>query len=668
VASVEFLGVAFDADGTYSNFAESNGSVVEPEPPQEPEEPEQPEQPTGELALGDIVAPAPATVSKNAAGEQTVTYSASAGWSTYDIAVTNYDAKYIYFVAEFTPSADTAICFAINGEIDWAIGHKVYVGGEKATETFMVSEYNLPANFTVSMYIDASVEVTAEKSVVFHSIAFKAPESNEMAFGDIVAPAPATATKNAEGEQVVTYSASAGWDTYTVAVTNYDSKNTVFEAVFTASAEVTICFEINGKIDWSLGHKLYPAGSENKQLIDVSTYELPKNFTIGMYIDAEAEVTAEKSIVFHSIAFTEPEPEPEGMYFVEPIASAMQCVANANGGYDLTWTHNGVDYSAVNVGVKNFDVTYDILVVRMNASAGQSIGIYLTYMKEVDGEVVPVDMAVRTHWSTESVITKDGEQEFVFFMERFGIKGAVISAVKLYFDAPTGAYTPLEGEQTATLNEIIFVKASEQSFGELNITAPAVEKDYNGEAVVVEASASADVELLVEYEIIDAEGKASWTTSAPSQAGVYNVKVTFVGSLAYAYQTVTSTLTINKVQAVLAEGDLTFDAETRVVTVAEGVIAYTNADFVEGFEVLDGAVVGYGTVIYYKRAADENHEESEVASLTCNRPTQPEPEPEPEPGPGEEPEPSVNCGATAGVASAFAALIGIGYVFSRKRK
>ncbi len=687
--NMELYGLAFDIDGTFSNWATpvGGGEVVDPTPDPDPEVP------AGELTLGEIVAPDVATVSKNAEGEQVVTYSASAGWSTFDIDVKNYSADLTVFKAEFTPSTDTTICFAFGeNNIDWSISHKLYAGGQKAVQEIDLTQFTLGAEFTLMMYIDAEVTVEAEKSVTFHSFEFINPtigggdveedDDGTFAMGEIVAPVVATVTKNAEGEQVVTYSESAGWSTFNIDVKNYDITNTIFKVEFTPSSDTTVCFAFGkDNIDWSIGHRLYAGGQKAVQEIDLTQFTMSEDFTLMFYLDAEVTVEAEKSVTFHSFEFKTPDPEPVGMHFAEPKFDALNGTAMAEGGYEITWTNDGSElWRKASFAVKNFDTDYDVLVVKMYALEGTNLGIYLNY-NLVSGEtVIATEEELRNHWQAEGLVTATGEIEMVFLLKAYDLVGVQVTGFAIYLDNPTGNYTQVEGARNAKIISYEFKKASEIDFEELSITANAKVADYTGEPIAVEATASANVTLKVEYEVLDTDGKMTWTTSAPSKAGTYNVRAVFMGSLTYDYTVATTTLTINKVQATVSEDEISINADTREITIPDGIVVSSDPDFTEGYEILNGDVIAYGQVLYIKRPADDNHFESAVVSMTFTRPTTPEsstpdssttqpgtsetPAPTPDPAPQDK-----GCMSSMAVgAELMIALFGAVVMFVRKRR
>ena len=441
----------------------------------------------------------------------------------------------------------------------------------------------------------------------------------------------ATSIINDKGEQTITYSSSPLYKTFDIQVKEYDFANTILEIIFEASAETTVCIQINNKIDWSLGgHKAYPGERTSKIQIDLTSYdyELTSDFIISIFIDATSTVESEKSITFKSIKFKTPDPEPEGMYISEPTASEMSCVENALG-WEAKWDFGG--WANVNFPVKKYETDYDILIIKMLGIKGMNLGVRIVWLEEINGEMVENSYDIRNHWYEEGIITITGNMELVFFLEEFGLQGKNITNVILYFDPPTENYTPNAGEQNTMIYSVDFYKSSEQTFDELTITANPMTVDYSGEPINFVATSNHDVGLIIEYSV-----NGSWTKQAPTKAGTYSIRVIYHGSLLYKYQTVTSTLTINKVKASIDESYITIDKTTGVITIPDGIIVSTNEDFTNDSLVKDGNVVEDNTTLYFFYKGDENHSASDTMSLTVQldpkqptEPTQPTPQ-EPE--------------------------------------
>ena len=258
----------------------------------------EPEMTIGQITLSDPEGMT-ATISTNETGEQVVTYNESQGWNTFNMVVTHWDPKMTEFVVSFTATANVKICFAFDGDYDSSIGHREYAAGSKVFETLSLSEYTLGSEFTISMYMDSTVEVTEEKSITFHSFELKKPN-----LVGKISTSYATLTTNELGEQVATYNVSPGWGTMKMNVAGWTSDLTVFEISFTPTKDVRLCFELNGKHG---GHIDFAGGETHVHTVDVSGYPLAENFTIKIYFDAEVEVTEEKSITFHSVNLKKPD-------------------------------------------------------------------------------------------------------------------------------------------------------------------------------------------------------------------------------------------------------------------------------------------------------------------------------------------------------------------------
>ena len=687
----QLLGVEFDADGSYSDFRGLYGAENTPDEPT-PVPPTINPDPAGDLLLSDITTEAEATITKGENGEQVVEYSVKPGWATFNIVVENYTSDLTTLEIAFTPSEATKICFEINGQIDWEIGHREYAGSTLHTFKCDVTELALPSTFTIAMYIDAEDDVVVEsaKSIAFHSIVFKGaevgpeiPDDGTLKFSPLQTTANASIVSGANGEQVVTYSVKPGWSTFNTEVKNYDANLSVLEVKFTPSETVKIAFEINGQIDWGIGHKEYAGGKEQTFKYDVTALALPADFTIAMYIDAEDDVVveSEKTITFHSFTFKTPDPLPEGMWLSEPNPSSMSCLEGENG-WDIKYNNDTASWRNVAITINNHDVNYDIIRIKVELIEGTNLGIRL-YWTDANG--FPKYADIRNHHSTDGVAESTGLHDLVFHVGAFGAQGLVLDKMELYFD-PATAYTTNTGDVVAKLVSYELLKSSELELGELEFSVNNTTADYTGEPVALDiVCALENVKFRVEHaKIVEGIEEVVWFDGIPTDAGQYQIRVTYVGSLEYGYKSVEAQLVINKVKAPVKADAVTYDAQTRVVTVLAGYEASTDEEFAAGSEVLDGDVVPYGTVIYFRHAGNNNYTPSDVTSVEVIRPVEPEPTPTPvptpptgDPEPDPQPTPTPNegekeekkgCGGSV-VGSVFAVVTLLGVVaVCKKRK
>ena len=595
------------------------------------EQPEQPEQP-GEMTIGDLVAPgssetATYEVSKDeATGYQTVTVLGALSWHYYSVTISNLEAGKDTLYLVFENTEDVTLFFVVNGAENWDIGYVTYKAGLNS-QAIPVSA-DAEGNAVVEFCVDAGNTLENAKSIVFTSIGFEAPELPEVekpAIEDITTKADVTITKDeTTGYQTLTYSTTPGWHEFEIVINEFDASKTYAKVTFEHqnSDPINLFYIVNGNEMGDVGWKAYGKG-ESVEYIPLAGLELTTPWTFAFFLDSNETLTSEKVVVFKSIEFVTEDDlpkAPEGLYFTATTEGGITCVTNENNGWDISWNNDTASWRNVTLNINNYEVDYDILKLSITATAGTNIGIRWHYVVvDEDGET-PLHARVRTHDGVEGIVGETGTLELVYLAKAYNMQGLVQTKIEIWFDCPTGTSTNV-GAQSATINSIELLKSSEINFSALNITADAMNVDFTGSPVEFVAAADADVELVVEYEVLDSEsGRMVWTKSAPSKAGTYNVRVSFLGSLTYDYQVVASTLTINKVKAVTAEGDVVIDAETRVVTVAEGVVASLAEDFAEGYEVLTGDVIAYGSVIYYYRAATENLIEGDVLSLTFNRP------------------------------------------------
>ncbi len=594
------------------------------------EEPEQPEEP-GEMTIGDLVAPESSdsvtyTASKDATtGYQTITVLGTSSWNYYSLTISNLEAGKDTLYLVFENDADVELFYKVNGTENWTIGYVTYKAGLNSQAIPVTA--NAEGHVVIEFCIEAGKTVDPVKTVVFTSIGFEAPQLPEVekpAIEDITTSADVAITKDeTTGYQTLTYSVSPGWHELKIVINEFDSSKTYAKVTFEHQNNdpINLFYIVNGNENHDIGWKAYGKG-ESVEYIPLSGLELATPWTFAFFLDSNETLTGEKVVVFKALEFVTEDDlpkAPEGLHFTASTEGGITCVTNENGGWDVSWNNDSASWRNVSLNINNYEVAYDILKLSISATAGTNIGIRWHYVVvDEDGET-PLHARVRTHDAYEGIVGETGTLELVYLAKAYNMQGLMQTKVEIWFDCPTGTSTNV-GAQSATINSVELLKSSEITFEALAITAEAMSVDFTGEAISFVATSAPAVALVTEYEVLDSTGKMVWTKSAPSKAGTYNVRVMFMGSLKHDYTVVTSTLTINKVKAVTNESDVTIDPETRIVTVEDGVIASLAEDFAEGYEVISGDEIAYGSVIYYYRAADDNHTQGTVLSLTFNRP------------------------------------------------
>lgn len=639
IGELQLLGIVFDADGSYNSFADlyvaegGSGSV----------EPEQPETPTSTYVFE--AADSATTVENNVA-----TMSGESGAIVVPVEVSDVTAVHIalQYKANGVTGIET-VAYGNGEEVAWPA--VIMPKGWNVTETShndtVIATVDITASvaaftgltairFNLTGTADATLEVvnfavTADGNHGF--IKEEEPEEPEIPDDGTLkisefTSSDFTISNNADGEQVITYGArEASYPSMTAEVKNYDPNFTVLKLEYTASDVVKFGFNINGVIDWSLGHASYAAGTHTITLstanyVAEGETSLPSTFSIQVYVDAETVVTADKEITIHSVTFTTPDPEPEGMWLGTPKATGLNCFEGENG-YDISYNNDTASWRNVEISVNNYEVEYDVIRIKLNVTEKTNVGVYVTYLDELGAAT---DTHIRNHWTAEGVVAATGDLDLVFLLGAHIDTGKTITSIKVYFDNPTD-FTTNTGDCTAKLLSYELLKSADLDLTDLEFSLEDATFDYTGESVELDVECAEDVNFRFEYSNANApEGEeVVWNTGTPKNAGEYNIRVSFLGSLEYNYATITAKVTINKVKATVNADDVTVDTATRVVTVKDGIEASTDSEFAEGSEVLDGDEVPYGTVIYYRNAGDKNHTASDVLELKVERPVEDNP-------------------------------------------
>ena len=161
-------------------------------------------------------------------------------------------------------------------------------------------------------------------------------EAMKVKISDITSDTNATIIKNSKNEQIIQYNKSFGYHTFDIQVQNWNSSLSELKIIFTLSANTEVCFDINGKINWSYGHEELTGGIQHTKTFNSTDYPLAESFIIKIYFDAEVEVTENKIVTIHYIGFGEYVPEevekPEGTVTVN-YEESVETFVNPDRGF-----------------------------------------------------------------------------------------------------------------------------------------------------------------------------------------------------------------------------------------------------------------------------------------------------------------------------------------------
>ena len=556
--------------------------------------------------------------SKNELGEQIVICNTKPGYELLCAPIFNHNVENTMLILTYTSDREVDFGFKTNVNSEYT-SHKRFPAG-KNTIKVDISSLTTKTYFELQMYVDCnySAEAWTPNNIVIHSLSFSNPNTYDSnlptIFGDFNSNSSLlSVNKNLNGEQVVTYgtegsTTTMSYDTITALIENYDKEKSVFEFTYSSNQSLKLGFMFNGDY---IGHILYPAGENKVVKVDL-THEkfthITANLELKIYFDAEQVVENIKVVTIHSMNFVEPSPvgEPVG-------SSGVQCT-EVSDGWKIDYTANSWDN--INVSINANDIVYDAVKIKFNLGDNTNIGIIINY-KDANG--VADKVTVRDHWGSNSIFTTGGDVAVIYFLAAYGLSGVEITSIQMYLDPQTGG-SSREGNQSIILQEIELIDSSKATFDELEYSLDKEEVDYTGEAADVNVVCDAEVEFKVQHALVVEGQDLVWYSGFPISGGTYKIRVTYLGSLQYAYQYKEFDLTINKVNSTVNIDDVTVDGVTRVVTVKDGIEASTSAEFAAGSEINNGDVVEYGTVIYYRHEENNNYFASEALSLTFIKP------------------------------------------------
>lgn len=304
LGEMQLLGVAFDSDGTYNTFSEKQVKGVE--------------------EVGDIEITSSWVCGsninvietfENGKGKVTFTNAQSSGVDTLTenetitIPVNNFlvSEGYTHVSMLFKADGINEIGLHVN-YIDGSdeSGHSFVAGGIFSGTGWNSSIKNKKDEYISSSKIDSYIAsykeiesliltIDCDASATFeieeiqitknanHTLVFT---DNELALSDIKGNAIVNVSKDPLTEvQTLTYDSAPGWNTCSIDVTNYNKATPLFYINLTLSSDTQLCFSFNGNYDFALGHHTYEAGN-NIIKLDTSSYDLPKNFVLQIYTDA----------------------------------------------------------------------------------------------------------------------------------------------------------------------------------------------------------------------------------------------------------------------------------------------------------------------------------------------------------------------------------------------
>ena len=237
----------------------------------------------------------------------------------------------------------------------------------------------------------------------------------------------------------------------------------------------------------------------------------------------------------------------------------------------------------VQIPLSGWNPTYDAFAITMKARSGMMLGISIQEGSNY--------LYLRNHYDPASIVDSDEEVTYIYYgLDKLGVD---IGAIQLWLDPPTGMTAePFTGETTVVISDVIILRTA--LLPEPVVEAESRSVDYNGEPHgIVGATCTPDKPLSYYYKL-ENQPDSAYTTVAPTNGGVYTVKVGFDGDLEYRAAYVYVTLTINRVAAPVPSEDIVeldyFSAaimfNERLVEVCRqsdfGVLLSNNTPFVEG--------------------------------------------------------------------------------------
>lgn len=222
---------------------------------------------------------------------------------------------------------------------------------------------------------------------------------------------------------------------------------------------------------------------------------------------------------------------------------------------------------------------------------------------------------VRDHWKYTEPLAA-GTHSFLFDVSALELSSS--SQLVIYLDPAITGYAGLDGKKTVTFTKLEFIKSEEMP--EATITVDSLfEFTYDGKGKSASGAVSnSGANVYYEYKL---EGTSDelYDTTAPVDAGRYDVRVVSPSTDEYAQTYAYTKLVINKAHVDKPEANaLEIDYAASKVYYDDSVYAVSkDADFTK--LVANGGYITCNTTLYFKFIEGKNYHESDATSITLTK-------------------------------------------------
>lgn len=375
-------------------------------------------------------------------------------------------------------------------------------------------------------------------------------------------------------------------DTATVKVRILDYKPEFYKIT------ATFILDNNSQANFKLDGEVVVSGSYKK---GKNVVDLP--LTKDSYSNLEMEVVAGSKTNVSNLEF-ELVKKPNVVVNRADSSSKFTITEDENG-IKVTYTYK-TGWSEFRANIKDFNDEFSTIVMNIELAQPTVIGIKL------DG------VWLRSHYVYSEPLAA-GSHSLTFDLTSFEITES--SQFDMWFDPSITNYNGTDGTKTVTFTSFDFIKP--ENLPDATITvAPKFEFNVGDKDIKASgATSNSGGTISYEYKLVtDSEDK--YTSTAPKDAGVYDVRVTSNMTKDYAKTYAYTTLVINKITPEKPSTDvITINYDKNTITYDDSIyVVSSDADF--NNVIVSNGNVECGMTLYVKYISSNNYNESESSSLT----------------------------------------------------
>ena len=376
----------------------------------------------------------------------------------------------------------------------------------------------------------------------------------------------------------------SGEATVSAKILDYTLDNEQLAINFTSTEIVSIDFKLDGK---TVAVKQFGTGKNSINLTlskdDYSNFEMVVSSTNAVVTIQSIEFLAKPYVDTFS-------------------GSSSISFKNENGIQTITYSYKTGWYK-ISAPIRKYNDSYDFFAIEVELSHPIVMGILFD------------ETYVRDHWKYTEPLAA-GTHTFLFDISDLDLDDS--STLNFYLDPAITNYSGIDGTKVVKFTKLEFIKSEEMPDATITVDS-LFEFNYDGKGKTASgASTNSGANIYYEYKL---EGTSDdlYDTTAPVEAGRYDVRVVSPSTDEYAKTYAYTKLVINKAYVSKPTVDaITIDYTASKVYYDESVYSVSrNAEFTD--VLANGGYITYNTTLYFRFIEGKNYHESEATSITLNK-------------------------------------------------